>query len=83
MHETGRYFVENGPVSTYFGRNVLDLEKMKDYMSCQAGVNGSGKHCTRDVKDMMDKVRHSADELEMLIDDEMWPLPKYRELLFF
>ena len=38
---------------------------------------------SRDVKDMMDKVRASADELEMLIDDEMWPLPKYRELLFF
>jgi glutamine synthetase len=38
---------------------------------------------SHDVKDMMDKVRKSADELEMLIDDEMWPLPKYRELLFF
>ena len=38
---------------------------------------------SRDVKDMMDKVRESADDLEMLIDDEMWPLPKYRELLFF
>ena len=36
-----------------------------------------------DVKDMMDKVRVSADNLEMLIDDEVWPLPKYRELLFF
>ena len=36
-----------------------------------------------DVKTMMDKVRNSADNLEMLIDDEMWPLPKYRELLFF
>lgn len=36
-----------------------------------------------DVKSMMDKVRDSADNLEMLIDDEMWPLPKYRELLFF
>ena len=36
MHETGRYFVEEGPVSTYFGRNVLDLEKMKDYMSVKA-----------------------------------------------
>ena len=35
------------------------------------------------VKDMMEKVRYSADHLEMLIDDEMWPLPKYRELLFF
>lgn len=36
-----------------------------------------------DVKDMMDKIRDSADRLEMLIDDELWPLPKYRELLFF
>ncbi|MBR5212615.1 MAG: glutamine synthetase III [Bacteroidales bacterium] len=36
-----------------------------------------------DVKSMMEKVRDSADNLEMLIDDEMWPLPKYRELLFF
>ena len=36
-----------------------------------------------DVKDMMEKVRVSADNLEMLIDDEVWPLPKYRELLFF
>jgi glutamine synthetase len=32
---------------------------------------------------MMDKVRDSADHLEMLVDDEVWPLPKYRELLFF
>ena len=38
---------------------------------------------SRDVKDMMDKVRENADDLEMFIDDEMWPLPKYRELLFF
>ncbi|MCQ2251733.1 MAG: glutamine synthetase III [Bacteroidales bacterium] len=27
-------------------------------------------------------IRHHADELELLVDDEMWPLPKYRELLF-
>ena len=33
MHETGRYYVEEGPVSNYFGRNVLDLDKMKNYMS--------------------------------------------------
>ena len=38
---------------------------------------------SRDVKTMMEKVRESADNLEMLIDDEAWPLPKYRELLFF
>ena len=27
-------------------------------------------------------IRYHADKLELLIDDEMWPLPKYRELLF-
>ena len=36
-----------------------------------------------EVKDAMDKVRYNADHLEMLVDDELWPLPKYRELLFF
>ena len=38
---------------------------------------------SHEVKDLMDKVRYSADHLEMVVDDEMWPLPKYRELLFF
>ena len=41
------------------------------------------KMYSHQVKDMMEKVRESADNLEMLIDNEMWPLPKYRELLFF
>lgn len=36
-----------------------------------------------EVKTYMDIVRANADNLEMLIDDQMWPLPKYRELLFF
>ncbi|MFC2101433.1 glutamine synthetase III [Bacteroidota bacterium] len=29
-----------------------------------------------------DKIRYHVDKLEMLVDDELWPLPKYRELLF-
>lgn len=31
----------------------------------------------------MEAIRTIADKLEMVIDDELWPLPKYRELLFF
>ena len=30
----------------------------------------------------MQKVREDADNLEMLVDDAQWPLPKYRELLY-
>lgn len=34
------------------------------------------------VKPYFDEIRYHADKLEMLVDDEIWPLPKYRELLF-
>ena len=34
------------------------------------------------VKPLMDKVREDVDTLEQLVDDELWPLPKLRELLF-
>lgn len=34
------------------------------------------------VKTRFDEIRYHVDKLELLIDDEMWPLPKYRELLF-
>jgi glutamine synthetase len=30
----------------------------------------------------MDTIRYHIDKLELMVDDEMWPLPKYRELLF-
>ena len=30
----------------------------------------------------MEKIRITVDKLEMLVDDESWPLPKYRELMF-
>ncbi len=30
----------------------------------------------------MEVIRYHIDKLELLVDNEMWPLPKYRELLF-
>lgn len=30
----------------------------------------------------LEQIREHVDALEMIVDDEMWPLPKYRELLF-
>ncbi len=29
-----------------------------------------------------DQIRYHIDKLELMVDNEMWPLPKYRELLF-
>ncbi len=34
------------------------------------------------VKPYFEEVKYHSDKLELLIDDELWPLPKLRELLF-
>ncbi len=34
------------------------------------------------VKPMMDELREYVDALEILVDDEIWPLPKFWEMLF-
>jgi glutamine synthetase len=34
------------------------------------------------VKPYFDEIRYNADKLELLVDDELWPLPKFREMLF-
>ena len=35
-----------------------------------------------DVKPYFDDIRYHCDKLEQLVDDQSWPLVKYRELLF-
>jgi glutamine synthetase len=32
---------------------------------------------------LFEKIRYHIDKLELVVDNEMWPLPKYRELMFF
>ncbi len=34
------------------------------------------------VAPLMDEIRYHIDKLELIVDDENWPLPKYREILF-
>ncbi len=34
------------------------------------------------IAPMLESIRYHVDKLELIVDDEMWPLPKYRELLF-
>ena len=73
-------------ISLYINNASSDVESLVEARKKANRIEDVAERAkvySRDVKDMMDKVRSSADNLEMLIDDEMWPLPKYRELLFF
>ena len=63
-------------------RDVEALVEARKKANRIADIAERAKVYSREVKSCMDRVRLSADNLEMLVDDEMWPLPKYRELLF-
>ncbi len=47
-----------------------------------AGTDEHMQYCATEIRDCMDKVRVHADKLEAEIADDLWPLPKYREMLF-
>jgi len=38
-------------------------------------------YCSK-VKPFFEEIRYHCDKLELMVDDELWPLTKYRELLF-
>lgn len=52
--------------------------KQHDFDSIEAHMN----FCANDIRNLMVKVRTHVDALEAEIADELWPLPKYREMLF-
>ena len=73
-------------ISAYVNHITADVESLVEARKKANRIEDIAERAkvySYEVKSMMDKVRDSADNLEMLIDDEMWPLPKYRELLFF
>jgi glutamine synthetase len=58
------------------GKVAAKAERMHDELEAQA------KLLTADGADRMADVRESSDALELLVSDDLWPLPKYREMLF-
>jgi len=57
-------------------RVIERAEHMHDTLEAQA------KLLTSEGVDRMADVRASCDALELMVADEIWPLPKYREMLF-
>jgi glutamine synthetase len=56
-------------------------EARKKANNSKNAVATAAAYCD-DVKPLFDQIRYHCDKLELLVDDEIWPLTKYRELLF-
>ncbi len=66
--------------------NIREKEELMRHESAKANALTSSKEkamaYATTIKPYFDDIRQHIDELELIIDDELWPLPKYRELLF-
>ncbi|MCB0504206.1 MAG: glutamine synthetase III [Cyclobacteriaceae bacterium] len=73
-------------ISGYLNDLVKDVEAMveerKRVNQIEDGEEKAIAYCDSIKHKYFDKIRRSVDKLELLVDDEDWPLPKYRELLF-
>lgn len=63
-------------------KNVAAMIESRKLANNASSTIESARLYATDVKDFFDIIRTHVDKLEELVDDEDWPLVKYRELLF-
>ncbi len=62
---------------------IDELQRVFEHAEKHAGALAEHAAQYRDgVVPAVQRVREAVDALEVMVDDELWPLPKYRELLF-
>ncbi|WP_025761690.1 glutamine synthetase III family protein [Dyadobacter tibetensis] len=63
-------------------RLVKEMTDARKQANVLEDIYEKAKAYGSDVKGYFDEIRYHVDKLELLIDDEDWPLAKYREILF-
>ncbi|MBD3628962.1 glutamine synthetase III [Cyclobacterium sp.] len=63
--------------------NVSNMIEARKRVNKVEDITEKAKLYSAEVKDAyFDKIRYAVDKMELLVDDEYWPLVKYREMLF-
>jgi len=62
--------------------NLVDemTEARKEANNIEDSAERARLYSTK-VKDYFEEIRYCVDKLELIVDDDEWPLPKYREIL--
>jgi glutamine synthetase len=62
--------------------NVLEMTNARKKANNMESIVDRANVYSKEVRPFFDVIRKSVDKLELIIDDEDWPLTKYRELLY-
>ena len=72
-------------ISEHIGKISRGIDEMTNARKKANEIDSNEKraaaYCDK-VKPYFETIRYHCDKLELLVDDEIWPLTKYRELLF-
>ena len=68
-------------INKIYSTNKEILAKVESTSSIHDEAKKAEMLCSK-VKPKMDELREYVDELEGLVDDELWPMPKFWEMLF-
>ncbi len=61
---------------------LTKLKKLEAEASAMDDVKAQAFFYKDTVREAMDELRRPADELEMIVDKDIWPIPTYGELMF-
>ncbi|KFF14138.1 glutamine synthetase [Chryseobacterium soli] len=61
---------------------VEDLMKAREAAKATSDSQKQAETYCEKVIPLFDAIREASDDLEMMVDDELWPMTKYREMLF-
>ena len=68
--------------SSYITENVERLTDARRVANKLASEREKAIAYHDTVAPLLEEIRYHVDKLELIVDDELWPLPKYREMLF-
>ena len=77
------YLIES--ISEHESFIIENVEKMIDARKKANAIQSDRERAIAyhdNIAPLIEQIRYHVDKLEMIVDDEAWPLPKYRELLF-
>jgi len=61
---------------------VVDMINARKKANKIEDVREKADAYNKTVKPYLENIRYHVDKLELIVDDDLWPLPKYRELLY-
>ena len=77
----GRIGAISSALETVYGASTRLTQLLSD-LDCVHDERARARRLADEARPLMAEAREAADRLEKLVDDELWPLPKYREMLF-